>query len=106
MELLSGIHQEEDYAPQNMVAKNTGPASTLPRLEDLLTGIGSIDAVIKSEYDKLVSSTQKEVAATVPQPSVATQPTSQNGNTQTPSPTADITKKSKAFPPNIGFWSA
>lgn len=107
--MLSGVHQTDDYAPQNIVAKNTGPASTLPRVEDLLTGIGSIDAVIKSEYDKLVAATQKQTVANVAPVAAQTQEDPQGeqpGKPPIPGKGADITKKQNAFPPNVGWWSA
>jgi len=108
MELLSGIHQADDYSPQNVVAKNTGPASTLPRLEDLLTGVASIDAVIKSEYDKLVAATQKQVTSTVPAQSAQSGviPSEQPAPPNVPGQGADMTKKKSAYPANVGWWSA
>jgi hypothetical protein len=109
MELLSGIHQADDYSPQNILPKNTGAASTLPRIEDLLTGVASIDAIIKSEYDKLVAAGQKQITDTVPPQPVQAPAIPQNqkpGQPQVPGQGADITKKKSAFPPNVGWWSA
>jgi hypothetical protein len=109
MEMLSGIHQADDYAPQNEVLKNTGPASTLPRLEDLLTGVPSIDAVIKSEYNKQVAAGQKQIASVAPQQPSQTPAAPQGeqpGQPPVPGKGADMLKKRNAFPPNVGWWSA
>lgn len=94
------------YAQQNLIPKNTGGASNLPRLEDLLTGIPTIDEVIRTEYDKLA--TQKQKMAEVPQ-QVETPATAQEekpGTAPIPGQGSSIMNKSSEFSANTGWWSA
>jgi len=106
MDMLSGIHQADQYAVQNIVPRNMGAASDLPRLEDLLTGIPTIDEVIRNEYAKLANQQQK-MSDAVQQ--VETPATTQ-GENPGPAPIlgqgSSIMKNSSAFPSNTGWWSA
>jgi hypothetical protein len=100
MEMLSGIHQVDDYAPQNLVPKNIGGASNLPRLEDLLTGIPTIDEVIRTEYEKLANQQQQmsDVAKQVETPAAP--------QASSPASGTSIVGKPSAFPANTSWWSA
>jgi len=100
METFSAMPQGDGYAQQNLIPKNTGGASNLPRLEDLLTGIPTIDEVIRTEYDKLANQKQQmsDVAQQVETPA-APQASSPEGGTS-------MMGNSSAFPANTGWWSA
>jgi len=106
MEMLSGIHQADDYAQQSAVQRNTGAANNLPRLEELLTGIPTIDEVIRAEYDKLATQKQKmaEVAQQVETP--ATTQGEKPGPAPIPGQGSSIMNKSSEFSANTGWWSA
>ena len=83
-----------------------GAASSLPRLEELLTGIPTIDEVIRAEYDKLASQKEEQMAA-VNQAQPTEQPQANQGDQDpVPGQGSSIMKNSSAFPANTGWWSA
>jgi hypothetical protein len=100
METFSAMPQGDGYAQQNLIPKNTGGASNLPRLEELLTGIPTIDEVIRTEYDKLANQKQQmsDVAQQVETPAAPQASSPESGTS--------IVGKPSAFPANTSWWSA
>jgi hypothetical protein len=105
MDMFSGIQQADSYAQQSAGQKNTMADNNLPRLEELLTGIPTIDEVIRAEYAKLA--TQKQKMAELPQ-QVETSATTQ-GEKPGPAPIpgqGSSIMNSSSFPASTAWWSA